>query len=101
MVTPLPGDLTIDSIPGSNSSKQLTTSIEALNNVLGVTKKVNDIQKKQRSDVMSSINKKFSFLSQTEQPIIDKTRTDVDKRSFEYFIANERLDEVKAVITTT
>jgi hypothetical protein len=84
-----------------NSSKQLTTSIEALNNVLGVTKKANDVQKKQRSDVMSSINKKFSFISQNEQPIIDKTRADIDKRSFEYFIANERLDEVKAVITTT
>jgi hypothetical protein len=83
-----------------NSSKQLTTSIKALNNALGVTKKANDVQKKQRSDVMSSINKKFSFISQNEQPIIDKTRADIDKRSFEYFIANERLDEVKAVFTT-
>ncbi len=84
-----------------NSINQLRTSTDALNNVLGVSKKANDVQKKQRSDVMSSINKKFSFISQNEHAIIDKTRTDVDKRSFEYFISTERLEEVKAVITTT
>lgn len=83
-----------------NSINETTTSIDAFNNVLGVTKKATDIQKKQRSDVINSINKKFAFISKNEQPLIDKNRTEFDKRSFEYFIAIDRLGEVKVVIST-
>ena len=82
-----------------NSIIGATTTIDALNNVLGVTKKATDIQKKQRSDVISSINKKFVFISNNEQPIMDKTRTEFDKRSFVYFIATDRLAEIEIVIT--
>ncbi len=81
-----------------NSINQATTTIDALNNVLGVTKKATDIQKNQRSDVISSINRKFVLISNNEQPIINKSRTEFDKRSFVYFITMDRLEEVKVVI---
>ncbi len=81
-----------------NSIKQIGTTIDALNNVLGVIKKSSDIQKNQRSEVLSSINEKFILISNNEQPIIVKSRTEFDKRSFAYFITEERLVEVKPVI---
>ena len=76
-----------------NSSKGAYTSIEELNKALGVSKKNNEIQKKQRSDIISSINKKYFYIKQSKQELIGKNRTEFDKRSFEYFIDPSRLND--------
>ena len=76
-----------------NSSKGAYTSIEELNKALGVSKKNNEIQKKQRSDIISSINKKYFYIKQSKQELIEKNRTEFDKRSFEYFIDPSRLND--------
>lgn len=61
-------------------------SIEELNKILGVSHKNLEIQKRQRSDTLSSINQKLSYLANNGYPVIDKRRNLEDKRSFEYFI---------------
>ena len=76
-----------------NSSKGAYTSIEELNKALGVSKKNNEIQKKQRSDIITSINKKYFYIKQSKQELIEKNRTEFDKRSFEYFIDPSRLND--------
>lgn len=81
-----------------NSSKGAYTSIEEINKILGVSKKNTDTQKKQRSDIISSINKKYSYVKQSRQELIEKRRTEFDKRSFEYFIATSNFKNVEAVI---
>ena len=78
-----------------NSAKGKTTSIDDLNKVMGLTKKPVEIQKKQRSDTITSINKKYSFTTRSDEPIIEKNRTEFDKRSFEYFIAFEKLGDIR------
>ena len=65
--------------------------------MLGLSKKSSEIQKKQRSDILS-INKKFTFITKNEEPIIQKRRTDIDKRAFEYFLEYSRLKELKSFI---
>lgn len=82
----------------NNSTSGLTTSTEEQNKVLGLVKKNPEIQKKQRSDIIIGINRKYSFVTKNDKPIIQKQRTEFDKRSFEYFIDYLRLDEIKSFL---
>jgi hypothetical protein len=77
------------------SLKAEITNTEDLNRVLGLTKKAVEIQKKQRSDVIVSINKKYAFVKKSNDLLIEKKRADFDKRSFEYFIQFEKLESIK------
>jgi len=81
-----------------NSSKGAYTSIEEINKALGVSKKNSDTQKKQRSDIISSINRKYAYIKQSKQELIEKNRTEFDKRSFEYFITTSKLNDAAAII---
>ncbi|PWT96571.1 MAG: hypothetical protein C5B52_15440 [Bacteroidetes bacterium] len=77
-----------------NSGKGIMTSIIELNRILGVSKKSTELQKKQRSDIIMSINKKYSLINRKSKEIIQKRRTDFDKRTFEYFIDPEYQIEI-------
>lgn len=81
-----------------NSEKGRFTNTDEINKVLGVTKKSIEIQKKQRSDVIIGVNKKYAFVYPDVETIIQKQRSDLDKRSFDYFIDYSRLETVKALI---
>ena len=81
------------------SSKGKLTSIEELNKILGLSQKNAEIQKKQRSELLLSINHKYSFAANTKVSIIDKKRSDFDKRSFEYYIDFSRLKEIEKFLT--
>jgi hypothetical protein len=72
-----------------NSMQRKSTSIEDINQVLGLSNKPNDLQKKHRSDTISSINQKYQYLTKKNGLLLKKNRSDVDKRSFEYFIDYE------------
>lgn len=81
-----------------NSSQGKTTSIEELNKVLGVMQKNIEIQKKQRSETIMSINKKYSLVNGKENSIIERRKTDYDKRSFEYFIEDINIEDVNKIL---
>jgi len=59
-----------------NTESGKTTTTDEQNKVLGLSKKNSEIQKKQRSDIILSINKKIAFITKNEEPIIQKRRTD-------------------------
>lgn len=82
----------------NNTATGTTTSTEEQNKVLGLSKKNPEIQKKQRSDIITGINRKYSFVTKNDDPIIQKQRTDFDKRSFEYFIDYTRLNEITSFL---
>ena len=69
-----------------NSSKNIATSIDDINRILGLLAKPNDLQKKHRSDTITAINKKFMYFTHSEKSLIKKHRSEVDKRSFEFYI---------------
>jgi hypothetical protein len=61
-------------------------NVQEINDVLGLKNKPGDIQKNIRSGVISSINKKFIGFSSGNIPLIQRRRSEEDKRSFVYFI---------------
>ncbi len=78
----------------NHSLQGRTTSVDELNNCLGVTRKNVEIQKKQRSDTIMSINKKYHFVTISQEDLIQKKRSEPDKRAFEYFIEYSKAKEV-------
>lgn len=83
-----------------NSVKKVNTGIEEINTLLGLSKRSADIQKKLRSDCLHGINDKLALRWGITDPVIDKKRTDFDKRSFEYFISPAMLSKVADFLTT-
>jgi hypothetical protein len=63
-----------------------TSTISDINYVLGVKDKSPGMQKKVRSDILNGLNKKFAFVSQKKEPLVQSVRSEDDKRYFEYFI---------------
>lgn len=70
------------------------TRIDELNKILGVENKTIEIQKKQRSDMLLSINRKWGYKTNGKE-LIEKKRLEEDKRSFEYFIEYAGLDLIR------
>lgn len=77
-----------------NSKQQKNTSIEELNRILGVSGKNINIQKKQRSDMILTLNRKLAMLMMNEEDVILKIRNPYDKRSFDYYIDTRFLDAI-------
>ena len=51
-----------------------------------------------RSDLIGSINQKLSIITRDKKPVIDKQRSEFDKRSFEYFIHPPYMELVDKII---
>ena len=69
-----------------NSRKNVMTSIDEINKIMGLSDKAQDLQKKHRSDTISSINQKYQYITRSENLLLKKHRAEMDKRSFEYYI---------------
>ena len=73
------------------SNKNLPTSVEELNTILGISKKPLEYQKRIRTETITQINSKFKELYQQESDFIERTRGEEDKRFFNYIIRNENI----------
>lgn len=69
-----------------------------INHVLGIKDKNIGLQKKVRSDIINTINEKYQFITQAEDPLICSVRKDDDKRFFEYFIASNEIKTIKRIL---
>jgi hypothetical protein len=74
------------------------TTIEELNANLGLGQKNIDVQKKQRSDVIISINRAIAAATDAKDDVIGKNRREFDRRSFEYFIKPDYLNLVEEIL---
>lgn len=74
------------------------TSIDEINKIIGAAQRSTDIQKRLRSDLINSINEKLFKLTNSKKPVIDKLRSDYDKRSFEYFIHPEQMEFLEKIV---
>ena len=79
----------------SNSKKQLNSNIGQLNKVLGISNKPLKIQNNIRANTLMMINKKFMVFGNTQENLIEKKRTEDDKRFYEYFIQTKYLEFLK------
>lgn len=81
-----------------HSADERLTTIEEINKVIGVANRSNEIQKRMRSDLIGSINQKLNIITKDKKPVIDKQRSEFDKRSFEYFIQPTHMALVEKVL---
>ena len=82
----------------NHSADERLTSIDEINKVLGVQNRSVEIQKRMRSDLIGSINQKLNIITKDKRPVVDKQRSEFDKRSFEYFIHPDHMELVEKII---
>lgn len=70
---------------------------EDVNHLLGLSEKKESIQKKNRNDVINSINQKWTALEKGHTPLIMRKRADFDKRSYYYSIQLEQIERIKTI----
>jgi hypothetical protein len=83
----------------NKSTDERLTTIEETNRILGTLNKSIDIQKRVRGEMINGINQKLSIITKVKRPIIDKQRSEFDKRSFEYYINPEHFNLVKDILS--
>lgn len=77
--------------------KEKEISVDQLNSFLGLSKKTFEIQKKVRNETINKINAKFKKNTNTDSDLIERTRSEIDKRFFNYFINQHNLDKYNAL----
>jgi hypothetical protein len=80
------------------SKKSELTSIEQLNQLLGLSNRTGEVQKRTRSILITGINEKLQILLGSMEPIIEKKRSEFDKRSYEYYISPNLFGFIKEVL---
>jgi len=71
-----------------------TASIEEINKILGLAEKNESVQKRNRSDAINTINRKWTIAQKNSLSLLVRKRTESDKRSFEYYIHKEWTSKV-------
>jgi hypothetical protein len=75
----------------SKSKKGEHFSVEEINSTLGLSKKSFEIQKKIRTETINRINHKFKLKFNLSAVLIERARSEDDRRFFEYKITNENI----------
>lgn len=81
-----------------HSTDERLTTIEEINKVIGASQRTPEVQKRLRSDLIGTINDKLEIVSESKFNVIEKQRSEFDKRSFEYFIHPEHMELVQKVL---
>ncbi len=71
------------------------TSIDQINRALGVKNKEVTIQNKLRSDTLQMINKKFMVFASTSDILVEREKTALDKRVYQYKLNERYLNKIK------
>jgi hypothetical protein len=68
-------------------------SVDDINSSLGINKKTLEIQKKIRTETINRINHKFKIKHELENDLIERIRSEEDRRFYKYIIgeANGKL----------
>jgi hypothetical protein len=77
------------------SKQGVPTSIDQINRALGVKNKEVTIQNKLRSDTLQMINKKFMVFASTNDTLVEREKTELDKRVYQYKLNERYLNKIK------
>jgi hypothetical protein len=91
------GELTVIKFIHDASSSRKYASVEEINALLGIGKKTIEVQKKIRTEAISRINHKFRILSGEEQILIERIRSEEDRRYQKYMIRKENMEKFLAI----
>ncbi len=82
----------------NHSLDERLTTIDEINKVIGASQRTPEVQKRLRSDLIGAINDKLEIVSDSKFNVIEKQRSEFDKRSFEYFIHPEQMELTEKVL---
>lgn len=85
----------------NNSLESKLTNIDELNKLLGLQAKSVEVQKKHRSDALISLNQKLGGWLGTRENIIDKKRSEIDRRSYEYYIIPKHVNAISSGLNSS
>ena len=80
-------DLIVKMLIASRSKKQF--SVDDINMVLGLGRKTLEIQKKGRTEAINRINHKFRLIHNVKVDLIERLRSEEDRRFYRYIISEE------------
>ncbi len=86
-------DLINKMIDASKAKKQF--SVDDINIALGLGKKSLEIQKKGRTEAINRINHKFKVIYEVKEDLIERKRSEEDRRFYKYIISEEHARMVK------
>ena len=84
-------------IHGASLSRKYA-SVEDVNALLGISKKTIEVQKKIRTEAISRINHKYRILTDDDQLLVERIRSEEDRRYQKYMIRNENMQKLKSII---
>ena len=70
-------------------------STDELNTLLGVRKKSLEVQKKTRTDMIHRINHKYRVMFGVEEELVERVRSEEDKRYFRYRVSVKAYEKIK------
>jgi hypothetical protein len=74
------------------------TSIDEVNYILGISNKSINMQKRTRSDIISSINSKYQIYFKTDTPLILRQNSEMDQRVKEFYIEDGNINKISSLI---
>lgn len=79
---------------------QQLTSIEEINRTLGIAHKSLDMQKRKRSDTITSINEKYMlYTNRNGAELIRRVRSELDGRIHEFYIPQEEVPVIQKLLS--
>jgi hypothetical protein len=81
----------------SPAQKGKALSVEEINNLLGTSRKTLEVQKKVRTDVIHRINHKFKIKFDSKDNLIERIRSNDDRRFYKYTISHENSKKLKDI----
>jgi hypothetical protein len=81
-----------------NNLQKQNTTVTQINKVLGTEKKPFKIQNNIRGEVLTTMNNKFMAFASVSNNLIERQRSEYDKRHMEYFINEKYISKLSIKI---
>jgi hypothetical protein len=92
------GELSVIRFIHDASMSRKYASVEEVNVLLGIGKKTIEVQKKIRTEAISRINHKYRILTDDDQLLVERIRSEEDRRYQKYMIRSENIQKLKSII---
>jgi len=92
------GELSVIRFIHDASLSRKYASVEEVNALLGIGRKTIEVQKKIRTEAISRINHKYRILTDDDQLLVERIRSEEDRRYQKYMIRNENMQKLKSII---
>ena len=81
-----------------NNLEKQNTTVSQINKILGTEKKTFKIQNNIRGEVLTTINNKFMSFALVNNNLIERQRSEYDKRHMEYYINDKYISKLSIKI---